>query len=206
MYAFIKRAFDIAASLFVLTLFSPAMLVISIAIKISDGGHILFRQKRPGKDAKIFTVYKFRTMKEKTVDENGRELSDMERMTGIGSFLRKTSLDELPQFINVLKGEMSIIGPRPLLCEYLELYSPRQMRRHEVRPGMSGWAQVNGRNAISWEEKFEYDVYYVDNRSIALDIRILFMTVLNVLKRDGINSCESNTMEKFKGNAVEEKR
>ncbi len=206
MYGFIKRAFDITVSLFILILFSPAMLIISIMIKISDSGHVLFKQSRPGKDGKIFKVYKFRTMKEKTTDKDGKELSDMERMTGIGSFLRKTSLDELPQFVNVLKGEMSIVGPRPLLCEYLELYTPRQMRRHEVRPGVSGWAQVNGRNAISWEEKFELDVYYVDNRSLALDIKILFMTVLNVLKREGINSCESNTMEKFKGSTVEEKR
>ena len=206
MYGFIKRAFDIAVSLFILVLFSPAMLIISIAIRISDGGHIIFRQRRPGKDCKIFTVYKFRTMKEKTTDENGNELSDMDRMTSIGSFLRKTSLDELPQFFNVLKGEMSLVGPRPLLCEYLMLYSPRQMRRHEVRPGISGWAQVNGRNAISWEEKFEYDVYYVDNRSIALDIKILFLTVMNVIKKEGINSGESNTMEKFRGSTVEEKR
>lgn len=206
MYVFIKRAFDITVSLFVLILFSPAMLIISIAIRLSDGGHVIFRQRRPGKNCKFFTVYKFRTMKEKTTDENGKELSDMERMTSIGSFLRKTSLDELPQFLNVLKGEMSLVGPRPLLCEYLELYSPRQMRRHEVRPGISGWAQVNGRNAISWEEKFEYDVYYVDNMSLALDIKILFMTVMNVIKKEGINSGESNTMEKFRGSAVEEKR
>ena len=206
MYGFIKRTFDITVSLVVLIATSPLMLIISVFIKLSDGGHILFKQRRPGKDGKIFTVYKFRTMSEKTVDENGRELSDMERMTGVGRFLRKTSLDELPQFINVLKGEMSIIGPRPLLCEYLDYYTPRQMRRHEVRPGLSGWAQVNGRNAISWEEKFEYDIYYVENKSLKLDIKILFKTIVNVLKGEGINACDSNTMEKFRGSAAEEKR
>lgn len=206
MYAAVKRAFDITVSLFILILFSPVMLIISIAIKVSDGGHVLFKQRRPGKDAEIFTVYKFRTMKEQTKDKNGRELSDMERMTGIGRFLRKTSLDELPQFFNVLKGEMSLIGPRPLLCEYLDLYSPRQARRHEVRPGISGWAQVNGRNAISWEEKFEYDVYYVDNMSFALDVKIMFKTILNVLRSEGINSGEANTMEKFTGSEAKEKR
>lgn len=175
------------------------MVVSAVLIKINDGGPALFRQKRPGKDGKIFEVYKFRTMSVKTHDKSGRELSDMERMTKIGSVLRKTSVDELPQFINVLKGEMSFIGPRPLLCEYLELYSPEQSRRHEVRPGISGWAQVNGRNAISWEEKFEYDVYYVDNVSIVLDIKILIKTVINIFAGADINCSESNTMEKFKG-------
>lgn len=199
MYKFVKRSFDIAASSAILIVSSPVMLAAGAAIKASDGGSILFRQKRPGKDGKIFTVYKFRTMKEKTADEDGNPLSDMERMTKIGSFLRKTSLDELPQFVNVLKGEMSFIGPRPLLCEYLPLYTPEQMRRHEVRPGITGWAQVNGRNAISWEEKFSYDVYYVDNMSLSLDVKILFRTVKNVLLHSGINSSEANTMEKFKG-------
>lgn len=181
------------------------MAVVCVAIKFSDGGHILFKQKRPGKDGKIFTVYKFRTMKEQTTDKNGNPLSDMERMTALGSFLRKTSVDELPQFVNVLKGEMSFIGPRPLLCEYLPLYSKEQMRRHEVRPGITGWAQVNGRNAISWEEKFAYDVYYVDNMSLSLDIKIIFMTIKNVLSHSGINSSEADTMEKFKGTPVEKR-
>ena len=199
MYKFVKRFFDIAASAVILTVFSPIMLIVSIAVKLSDGGSVLFRQKRPGKDGRIFTVYKFRTMKEKTEDENGNPLSDMERMTKTGEFLRKTSLDELPQFVNVLKGEMSFIGPRPLLCEYLDLYTAEQMRRHEVRPGITGWAQVNGRNAISWEEKFACDVYYVDNMSLSLDIKIIFKTIKNVLTHDGINSSEANTMEKFKG-------
>lgn len=175
------------------------MAVAAILIKLDDGGPAVFRQKRPGKDGKIFEVYKFRTMSVKTEDENGRALSDMERMTKIGSILRKTSIDELPQFVNVLKGEMSFIGPRPLLCEYLELYSPEQARRHEVRPGISGWAQVNGRNAITWEEKFNYDVYYVENISLFLDVKILFKTVKNIFARADINCSEENTMEKFKG-------
>ena len=203
MYKFFKRFFDIFCSAVLLIVLSPIMLAVSLAVKISDGGHVLFKQKRPGKDGKIFTVYKFRTMSEKTEDENGNPLSDMERMTKTGAFLRKTSLDELPQFMNVLKGEMSFIGPRPLLCEYLDLYTPEQMRRHDVRPGITGWAQVNGRNAISWEEKFDCDIYYVDNMSLALDIKIIFMTIKNVLTHSGINSSESDTMEKFRGTAKE---
>ncbi len=175
------------------------MLICALGIVVDDKGPVLFCQKRPGKNGKVFTVYKFRTMSVKTHDSNGNELSDMARMTKIGIFLRKTSLDEIPQFFNVLKGEMSFIGPRPLLCEYLELYSEYQARRHEVRPGISGWAQVNGRNALSWEKKFEYDVYYVENISFALDIRILFMTAKNVLTGNGINSSEEVTMEKFTG-------
>ena len=199
MYKSVKRALDFVFSLFALIVFSPVMAVAAVLIKLDDGGPALFRQKRPGKDGRIFEVYKFRTMTVRTEDENDRPLSDMERMTKIGRFLRKTSIDELPQFINVFKGEMSFIGPRPLLCEYLELYSPEQARRHEVRPGISGWAQVNGRNAITWEEKFDYDVYYVDNISLSLDIKILVKTVVNVLKGTGVNSGEQNTMEKFKG-------
>ena len=203
MYKFFKRFFDIFCSAVLLIVLSPVMLAVSLAVKISDGGHVLFKQKRPGKDGKIFTVYKFRTMSEKTEDENGNPLSDMERMTKTGAFLRRTSLDELPQFMNVLKGEMSFIGPRPLLCEYLDLYTPEQMRRHDVRPGITGWAQVNGRNAISWEEKFDCDIYYVDNMSLVLDIKIIFMTIKNVLAHSGINSSESDTMEKFRGTAKE---
>lgn len=203
VYKFLKRFFDIAASAVILIVSSPVMIVSALAIKASDGGPALFSQKRPGKDGKIFTVYKFRTMTVKTVDENGKPLSDMERMTKIGSFLRKTSLDELPQFVNVLKGEMSFIGPRPLLCEYLDYYNSEQMRRHEVRPGITGWAQVNGRNAISWEEKFSYDVYYVDNMSLMLDLKIVFKTIKNVLLHSGINSSEADTMEKFTGTKTE---
>ncbi len=197
---------DFVASLTALIILSPLIALSAVLVKISDGGSVLFKQRRPGKDGKIFTVYKFRTMSEKTEDENGRELSDVERMTKIGSFLRKTSLDELPQFFNVLKGDMSFIGPRPLLCEYLELYTPYQMRRHEVLPGISGLAQVNGRNAITWEEKFDYDVYYVDHMSFLLDLKILFKTIKNTLKRADINCSDNNTMEKFRGTPAEEKR
>ncbi len=206
MYKIIKRILDVVFSLLALIIFSPIMAVSAIMIRANDGGPAFFRQKRPGKDGEIFEVYKFRTMTVKTKDESGRELTDMERMTKIGSFLRKTSVDELPQFINVLKGEMSFIGPRPLLCEYLELYSPHQARRHEVRPGISGLAQVNGRNAITWEEKFDYDVYYVDNMSFLLDIKILFKTVKNILVRADINASEDNTMEKFKGSTYSKER
>lgn len=207
MYKYFKRIMDFVASLTALIILSPLIALSAVLVKISDGGSVIFKQRRPGKDGKIFTVYKFRTMSEKTEDENGRELSDVERMTKIGSFLRKTSLDELPQLFNVLKGDMSFIGPRPLLCEYLELYTPYQMRRHEVLPGISGLAQINGRNAITWEEKFDYDVYYVDHMSFWLDLRILFKTIKNTLKRADINCSDNNTMEKFRGTpAAKEKR
>ncbi len=207
MYKYFKRIMDFVASLTSLIILSPLMALSAVLVKISDGGSVLFKQRRPGKDGKIFTVYKFRTMSEKTEDENGRELSDVERMTKIGLFLRKTSLDELPQLFNVLKGDMSFIGPRPLLCEYLELYTPYQMRRHEVLPGISGLAQVNGRNAITWEEKFDYDVYYVDHMSFWLDLKIIFKTIKNTLKRADINCSDNNTMEKFRGTpAAKEKR
>lgn len=204
MYKYIKRGMDFAVAFVALLFLSPLMLIVSILIKINRDGPVLFKQKRPGLNGKIFTVYKFRTMSVKTHDPNGRELSDFERMSKIGSLLRKTSVDEIPQFINILKGDMSFIGPRPLLTEYLELYTPEQMRRHEVRPGISGWAQVNGRNTITWEEKFRYDVEYVDKMSLKMDIYILIKTVLNVLKQDGINSGEANTMEKFRGTEKEE--
>lgn len=207
MYKYFKRIMDFVASLTALIILSPLIALSAVLVKISDGGSVLFKQRRPGKDGKIFTVYKFRTMSEKTEDENGRELSDVERLTKIGSFLRKSSLDELPQFFNVLKGDMSFIGPRPLLCEYLELYTPYQMRRHEVLPGISGLAQVNGRNAITWEEKFDYDVYYVDHMSFWLDLKIIFKTIKNTLKRADINCSDNNTMEKFRGTpAAKEKR
>ena len=204
MYKYIKRGMDFAVAFVALLFLSPLMLIVSILIKINRDGPVLFKQKRPGLNGKIFTVYKFRTMSVKTHDPNGRELSDFERMSKIGSLLRKTSVDEIPQFINILKGDMSFIGPRPLLTEYIELYTPEQMRRHEVRPGISGWAQVNGRNTITWEEKFRYDVEYVDKMSFKMDIYILIKTVLNVLKQDGINSGEANTMEKFRGTEKEE--
>jgi len=196
---YVKRILDFIFAIFLLVMASPVMLLAAIAIKIEDPkGPILFRQKRPGKNAKIFTVYKFRTMRVET-ERDGRLLTDMERMTKIGSLLRKTSIDELPQIFNIIRGEMSFIGPRPLLVQYLEFYSLEQMRRHEVTPGISGWAQVNGRNAISWEEKFEYDVWYVDNQSFLLDLKILFMTICNVIKREGINYNQKDTMPYFNG-------
>ena len=162
------------------------------------GKPILFRQKRPGYKEKIFGIYKFRTMTNE-VDEKGILLPDEQRLKGIGKFIRSTSLDELPQLFNVLKGEMSFVGPRPLLIEYLPLYNSDQKRRHDVKPGITGWAQVNGRNAISWEEKFNYDIWYVDNHSFLLDMKIMWMTFLKVIKRSDISSSSSVTMEKFKG-------
>lgn len=199
MYKYIKRGMDFTVALAALIVLSPLMLIAALLIKLNRDGPVLFKQERPGLDGKIFKVYKFRTMSVRTHDEAGRELSDFERMSKIGNFLRKTSIDELPQFINILKGDMSFIGPRPLLTEYLELYTPEQMRRHEVRPGISGWAQVNGRNTITWEEKFALDVEYVENISFRMDVNIFVKTILNVLKQDGINSSDANTMEKFRG-------
>lgn len=204
MYKNIKRGMDFTVALVALAALSPLMLIVSILIKTNRDGPVLFKQERPGLNGKIFTVYKFRTMSVKTHDENGRELTDFERMSKIGNLLRKTSVDELPQLINIVKGDMSFIGPRPLLTEYIRLYTPEQMRRHEVRPGISGWAQVNGRNTITWEEKFRYDVEYVDKMSLKMDVHILIKTFLNVLKQDGINSGEANTMEKFRGTDKEE--
>ncbi len=196
---YVKRILDFVFAIILLVILSPIMLIAAIAIKIEDSnGPVLFKQKRPGKDAKIFTVYKFRTMKVET-KKDGKPLTDMERMTKVGSILRKTSIDELPQLFNIIRGEMSFIGPRPLLVRYLELYTPEQMRRHEVLPGISGWAQVNGRNAISWEEKFKLDVWYVDNQSFLVDLKILFMTIYNILKREGINNSQGDTMPYFTG-------
>lgn len=203
MYKKFKRVTDFILALAMLIVLSPLMIAAAIFIKLNRDGPILFKQERPGLNGRIFTVYKFRTMSVKTHDETGRELADFERMSKIGSFLRKTSVDELPQLINILKGDMSFIGPRPLLVEYLPLYTPEQMRRHEVRPGISGLAQVNGRNAISWEEKFAFDVKYVDTISLKTDIHIFLKTITNVIKQDGINSAENDTMEKFTGTKEE---
>ncbi|MCD6155503.1 MAG: sugar transferase [Candidatus Atribacteria bacterium] len=201
IYPYVKRVLDFIFAVILLVLASPIMLLAAIAIKLEDPkGPVLFKQNRPGKNAKIFTVYKFRTMRVET-ERDGKPLTDMERMTKVGSILRKTSIDELPQLFNIIRGEMSFIGPRPLLVQYLEFYTPEQMRRHEVTPGISGWAQVNGRNAISWEEKFEYDVWYVDNQSFMLDLKIFFMTILNVLKGEGINYSQNDTMP-FLGESV----
>ncbi len=198
----LKTLFDKTLALFLIILFSPIYIIVSLLILRKMGSPILFRQKRPGKDEKIFGIYKFRTMTNEK-DEDGNLLPDDRRLVGIGKFIRSTSLDELPQLFNVLKGEMSFVGPRPLLIEYLDLYNNKQKRRHDVKPGITGWAQVNGRNAISWEQKFEYDVWYVDNQSFLLDIKILWLTFLKVVKRSDISSSTSSTMEKFTGSKNE---
>ena len=199
MYAkYVKRSIDIVGAFLLLFAAWPFMVIAAIAIKVADPeGPVLFRQERPGKDEKIFKIYKFRTMQVTTHDDEGNALSDMERMTKIGKLLRKTSLDEFPQFFNVLKGDMSFIGPRPLLVQYLKHYNEEQRRRHNVRPGISGWAQVNGRNAISWEEKFKLDVWYADNISLKTDLKVLVKTIKNVLMSKDINSSEDNTMTYF---------
>lgn len=199
MYKYIKRFFDIISSLLAIIILSPVLAVTAVLVRIKLGSPVLFKQERPGKGEKIFTLYKFRTMTDEK-DENGELLPDEVRLTKFGRFLRSTSLDELPELFNILKGDMSVIGPRPLLVRYLPRYNAHQKRRHEVRPGLSGWAQVNGRNTISWEDKFNMDVEYVDNYSLLMDIRILMMTVVNVLKHDGISSETSVTMEEFMGN------
>lgn len=193
-----KRLFDFIVSFIALLVLSPIIGITAFLIRIKIGSPILFKQARPGKDGEVFHVYKFRTMTDER-DENGELLPDDVRLTPFGQLIRKLSLDELPQLVNVLKGEMSFVGPRPLLVEYLPLYNERQARRHEVRPGITGWAQVNGRNAISWEERFELDVWYVENRSLALDVKILFLTVGKVFKSEGISQEGQATMTKFTG-------
>lgn len=198
IYLIVKRVLDFSFALILLIIVSPIMILTSIAIKLESKGPVLFRQDRPGKDAKIFKVNKFRSMRIET-ERNGLPLSDIERMTKVGNFIRKTSIDELPQLFNILIGEMSFIGPRPLLVHYLELYGEDQMRRHEVTPGISGLAQVNGRNTISWEEKFEYDVWYVDHISFFLDLKIVCLTIYKVLNRKDINNSMSYTMPNFTG-------
>ena len=197
-----KSLFDKTLALFLIILFSPIYIVVSLLIFFKMGSPILFRQKRPGYKEKIFGIYKFRTMTNEK-EEFGNLLPDDKRLVGIGKFIRSTSLDELPQLFNVLKGEMSFVGPRPLLEEYLPLYNEKQKRRHDVKPGITGWAQVNGRNAISWEQKFDYDVWYVDNQSFWLDIKILWLTFLKVVKRSDISSSTNSTMEKFTGSKNE---
>lgn len=194
----LKILFDKTLALFLIIIFSPVYIVVSLLILLKMGSPILFRQKRPGKDEKIFGIYKFRTMTNEK-DKDGNLLPDDQRLIGIGKFIRSTSLDELPQLFNVLKGEMSFVGPRPLLIEYLDLYDETQKKRHNVSPGITGWAQVNGRNAISWEQKFNYDVWYVENQSFWLDMKIIWMTFLKVIKRSDISSNTSATMEKFTG-------
>ena len=194
----LKRVFDIIASLMGLILLSPVILITAILVRTKLGSPIFFTQDRVGKDNKIFKMIKFRTMSDER-DEYGELLSDEYRLTSFGKFLRSTSIDELPELINVLKGDMSLVGPRPLLQEYIPLYSKEQIRRHDVLPGLTGWAQINGRNSITWEEKFKLDLWYVNNYSLKLDIKILFMTIYKVLKRDGINQGMEVTMERFNG-------
>lgn len=203
IYKYIKRILDIISSLLAIIILSPLLAVTAVLVKTKLGSPVLFRQERPGKDEKIFTLIKFRTMTDER-DENGELLPDEVRLTKFGKFLRSTSIDELPELFNILKGDMSVIGPRPLLVEYIPRYNEHQHRRHEVRPGLSGWAQVNGRNTVSWEDKFDMDVHYVDNYSFAMDVKILFMTVLNVIKKEGISSETSATMEVFMGTPEKE--
>jgi len=198
MYKYIKRFFDFVSALLALIVFSILLAVVAVLVKVKLGSPVIFKQERPGLNNKVFTLYKFRTMTDER-DENGELLPDEVRLTKFGQFLRNTSIDELPELINILKGDMSVIGPRPLLVQYIPLYNEHQARRAEVKPGLSGWAQVNGRNSVTWEDKFDMDVYYVDNCSLALDIKILFMTVKNVIKREGISSDTSATMEPFTG-------
>ncbi|MBY8962426.1 sugar transferase [Flavobacterium sp. D11R37] len=199
MYAgFLKPLSDFLIAFAVLLLASPVLLVLIILLAIFNQGSIFFFQDRPGKHGKVFRVIKFKTMNDRK-DANGNLLPDEVRLTKVGKFIRTTSLDELPQLINVVKGDMSLVGPRPLLVKYLPLYNARQARRHEVKPGITGWAQVNGRNAISWEQKFEYDVYYVDNLSFALDLKIIYLTVLKVIKRSDINTQGVATTIPFTG-------
>jgi sugar transferase EpsL len=195
----IKRIFDLFVIILSLPFLLPIYLLITLLVVTQLNSPVLFKQSRPGLNGKIFNIYKFRTMTRER-DKEGILLSDELRLTKFGKLLRSTSLDELPSLWNVLKGEMSLVGPRPLLVEYLSLYSSKQARRHEVKPGITGWAQVNGRNTISWEEKFDLDLFYVDNQSTLLDIKILYMTIIKVITRSGISQDRQATMEKFKGN------
>lgn len=197
--SFFKPIFDFVMALVGFIFLSPLFIVVAIGLFFANDGKPFFFQLRPGKNGKLFKIIKFKTMNDKK-DANGNLLPDAERLTKIGNFVRKTSLDEIPQLINVIKGDMSLIGPRPLLPHYLELYNDFQRRRNEIKPGITGWAQVNGRNTISWEKKFEYDVWYVDNISFLLDIKIIFLTILKVIKSEGINEQGQATSQEFKGN------
>lgn len=194
----IKRGIDIVLSLMAVIILSPVFLIVSVLVRTKLGSPVIFKQERPGKDEKVFLMYKFRTMTDER-DANGNLLPDEERLTAFGKKLRSTSLDELPELFNILKGDMSIVGPRPLLVRYLPLYNDRQKRRHEVRPGVTGLAQVKGRNSISWEKKFEWDVRYVEHVSLLLDLKIILDTIGVVLKKEGINSDTAATMEEFRG-------
>lgn len=196
---FLKRLFDFLIALMALIILAPVFIIVMVLLYFANQGKPFFVQARPGLNEKIFNIIKFKTMNDKK-DTNGNYLPDAERLTPVGSFIRKTSLDELPQLINVLKGDMAIIGPRPLLPQYLSLYNETQRRRHTVRPGITGWAQVNGRNAISWTKKFELDVWYVDNLSLAVDCKVILLTIKKVIIREGINQVDQATVEAFKGN------
>ncbi|WP_428144135.1 sugar transferase, partial [Bradyrhizobium sp.] len=195
----VKRAFDLVVSISLLALFAPLILIVALLVRIKLGSPVLFRQQRPGLHAQPFEMLKFRTMTDVRAAD-GTLLADAERLPAFGRFLRTSSLDEMPGLINVVKGEMSLVGPRPLLMQYVPLYDDFQARRHEVRPGITGWAQVNGRNALSWDEKFAHDVWYVDNRSLWLDLKILLLTALKVVRRDGISAAGEATMPFFRGN------
>ena len=195
---FFKRLLDIIYSLGFILCFWWLYIIVAILVKKKLGSPVLFKQQRPGLNGKVFTMYKFRSMTD-AKDKDGKLLSDEERLPRFGQLLRATSLDEIPEFFNILKGDMSLVGPRPLLVQYLERYNERQARRHEVRPGITGWAQVNGRNAISWEQKFEYDVEYVEKCSFLLDIKIIFMTIKKIFIREGISQEGNVTMEEFRG-------
>jgi len=196
-----KFIFDAFVSTIVFLMLSPIFIIVTLLLFVANKGAAFFFQPRPGKNGRVFKVIKFKTMVDK-LDVHGNLLPDIDRLTPIGSLIRKTSLDEIPQLLNVIKGDMSLVGPRPLLMEYLPLYNNRQKRRHEVRPGITGWAQVNGRNALSWEQKFEYDIWYVNNVSFILDVKILLKTITKVFKSEGISASGHVTMEKFKGSAV----
>ena len=192
------RIFDLLLSLTLLVVFAPVLVVIFVLVRLKLGSPVIFRQTRPGIDGKSFVMFKFRTMRDE-IDSCGNQLSDYKRLDSFGKLLRSTSLDELPELWNVLRGDMSLVGPRPLLMEYMPLYSAEQLRRHEVKPGITGWAQINGRNSISWEEKLKMDVWYVDNKSFWLNIKILLLTLVRVVNRDGISKSGYATTEKFTG-------
>lgn len=196
---FFKRLFDLIAALAAFLLLSPIFLVTTVLLSFANSGKPFFFQSRPGKAGRVFRIFKFKTMNDRK-SSNGELLSDAERLTSIGKMVRKLSLDEIPQLLNVIKGDMSLVGPRPLLVEYLPLYSEKQAKRHDVLPGITGWAQVNGRNTLDWSTKFEYDVWYVENLSLWLDLRILTLTLKKVFKKEGISADNSATMEKFRGN------
>ena len=200
-----KQLFDFLLSLLLIIIFSPVILILALLVRLHMGPPVLLKQKRPGYKGRPFHFYKFRTMTDEA-DSDGKLLDDKKRLTTLGRQLRKYSLDELPQLINVFKGELSFVGPRPLLMEYLERYSPEQARRHNVKPGITGWAQVNGRNALTWEEKFAFDVWYVDNHNFVLDLKILLMTLIKVLKSEGINQEVYSTMPEFMGYGLESEK